>query len=244
MSERKIDDDDDDVSLPSSTTDHKPEDVGERERIEKAGYKVTSDGRVSGGLNLSRAIGDHAYKRKSGLSACEQAITPLPDVRQLTLDERDEFIVVACDGIWNSMSSEQVVQFVRSRLEQKKTLRDICDEVSQSGTREERMKSNLCLSLLQMFLQCLAPNTCGDGTGCDNMTAIIVQFLRPARAKESPLAPSSSINHKRSLSPSVDPSADEENLSPSPQNNKKRKVLQANDDEHEAERTSSLSLLQ
>ena len=28
--------------------DHKPEDPPERSRIEKAGYKVTSDGRVSG----------------------------------------------------------------------------------------------------------------------------------------------------------------------------------------------------
>lgn len=28
----------------------------------------------------------------------------------------------------------------------------------------------------QMFDHCLAPNTLCDGTGCDNMTAIIVQF--------------------------------------------------------------------
>ena len=29
---------------------------------------------------------------------------------------------------------------------------------------------------LQLFHNCLAPNTLGDGTGCDNMTAIIVKF--------------------------------------------------------------------
>lgn len=28
----------------------------------------------------------------------------------------------------------------------------------------------------QLFTNCLAPNTAGDGTGCDNMTAVIVQF--------------------------------------------------------------------
>lgn len=27
-----------------------------------------------------------------------------------------------------------------------------------------------------MFDHCLAPSTMGDGTGCDNMTAIIVRF--------------------------------------------------------------------
>lgn len=42
--------------------DHKPEDKEELERIRKAGGRVTMDGRVNGGLNLSRAIGDHAYK--------------------------------------------------------------------------------------------------------------------------------------------------------------------------------------
>lgn len=29
---------------------------------------------------------------------------------------------------------------------------------------------------MKLFDHCLAPNTLGDGTGCDNMTAIIVQF--------------------------------------------------------------------
>lgn len=43
--------------------DHKPEEIIERNRIVNAGGRVTEDGRVNGGLNLSRAIGDHAYKK-------------------------------------------------------------------------------------------------------------------------------------------------------------------------------------
>jgi protein phosphatase 1G len=39
--------------------DHKPESVIERDRITKAGGCVTVDGRVNGGLNLSRAIGSY-----------------------------------------------------------------------------------------------------------------------------------------------------------------------------------------
>nr|CAD7204196.1 unnamed protein product [Timema douglasi] len=39
--------------------DHKPEDDVEMERIVKAGGKVTGDGRVNGGLNLSRALGTY-----------------------------------------------------------------------------------------------------------------------------------------------------------------------------------------
>lgn len=47
--------------------DHKPEDKIEHDRIVKAGGKVTNDGRVNAGLNLSRAIGDHAYKMVKSL---------------------------------------------------------------------------------------------------------------------------------------------------------------------------------
>jgi len=81
--------------------DHKPEDDIERNRVEKAGGKVTPDGRVNGGLNLSRAIGDHAYKDNPNVSDREQMITALPDVKTISLEfPSDEFMVIACDGIW------------------------------------------------------------------------------------------------------------------------------------------------
>lgn len=38
--------------------DHKPTDPPELERIAKAGGQVGIDGRVNGGLNLTRAIGN------------------------------------------------------------------------------------------------------------------------------------------------------------------------------------------
>merc|ERR1719192_395685 len=76
--------------------DHKPEDEPEKERINKAGGKVTMDGRVNGGLNLSRAIGDHAYKKNKSLPLTEQMISPSPDVRTLRIDPAtDPFMVLA-----------------------------------------------------------------------------------------------------------------------------------------------------
>lgn len=41
------------------------------------------------------------------------------------------------------------------------------------------MTVSLIFIISQLFHNCLAPNTIGDGTGCDNMTAIIVKF-KPA----------------------------------------------------------------
>ncbi|XP_045491017.1 probable protein phosphatase 2C 58 isoform X2 [Colias croceus] len=137
--------------------DHKPEDAPELERITKAGGKVSNEGRINGGLNLSRAIGDHSYKQNKDLDATEQMITALPDVKTLTIEpEKDQFMVLACDGIWNFMSSQDVCDFILPRLaEGREKLSQICEE---------------------MFDHCLAPSTMGDGTGCDNMTAIIVRF--------------------------------------------------------------------
>lgn len=79
--------------------DHKPEDELEMLRITAAGGKVTQDGRVNGGLNLSRAIGDHAYKQNKEMSDKEQMITALPDIKVQEIDVRDEFMVLACDGM-------------------------------------------------------------------------------------------------------------------------------------------------
>jgi len=137
--------------------DHKPTDEVETDRITKAGGKVTEDGRVNGGLNLSRALGDHSYKKVTNLSDREQMISALPDIKSMVLTNQDEFMVIACDGIWNSLTSQEVIDFVKMRIDHEKelTLSQICEE---------------------LFDHCLAPHTMGDGTGCDNMTCIIVRF--------------------------------------------------------------------
>jgi len=46
--------------------DHKPSNQNERNRIERAGGKV-SNGRINGGLNMSRSLGDFAYKQNENL---------------------------------------------------------------------------------------------------------------------------------------------------------------------------------
>uniref|UniRef100_T1J692 protein-serine/threonine phosphatase n=1 Tax=Strigamia maritima TaxID=126957 RepID=T1J692_STRMM len=138
--------------------EHKPEDDVERKRIENAGGKVSAEGRVNNGLNVSRAIGDHSYKRDEKLDASEQLIIAVPDVRSLKIDScREEFMVIACDGVWNCMSSQSVVDFVRKRIADRGKVSTICEELLDA---------------------CLSPSKSGNGTGCDNMTCIVVKFKR------------------------------------------------------------------
>lgn len=51
------------------SVDHKPNDVGEKARIEAAGSEVNADGRVDGNLNLSRSLGDLKSKHRPHLKA-------------------------------------------------------------------------------------------------------------------------------------------------------------------------------
>ena len=44
--------------------------------------------------------GDHSYKKTDGLSPAEQMISAVPDVKVLDLQSGDEFMIIACDGIW------------------------------------------------------------------------------------------------------------------------------------------------
>ena len=46
----------------------------------------------------------------------------------------------------------------------------------------------------QLFEHCLAPDTMGDGTGCDNMTAVIVKFKPVFSTLKNVITNGSSVN--------------------------------------------------
>ena len=98
-----------------STRDHKPVVPAEKERIQKAGGSVMVQ-RVNGSLAVSRALGDYEYKNVEGRGPCEQLVSPEPEIFVRDRDEHDEFLVLACDGIWDVMTNEDLCEFIYSRL--------------------------------------------------------------------------------------------------------------------------------
>eukprot|EP00252_Welwitschia_mirabilis_P024223 TRINITY_DN7105_c0_g1_i1.p1 TRINITY_DN7105_c0_g1~~TRINITY_DN7105_c0_g1_i1.p1 ORF type:complete len:337 (+),score=75.30 TRINITY_DN7105_c0_g1_i1:360-1370(+) len=124
--------------------DHKPELEHERERIIRAGGFIHA-GRVNGSLNLARAIGDMEFKQNKFLPVDKQIVTADPDIAVVELCEDDEFMVLACDGIWDVMTSQQVVDFVQIYLNIDDKLSTVCERVltkclapsTASGAREE-----------------------------------------------------------------------------------------------------------
>lgn len=136
--------------------DHKPELPGELDRIRKAGG-VVEDGRVMGNLNLSRSIGDLEYKKNNSIPQKDQMITAFPEVRIEQLRETDQFLVLACDGVWDMLTSQECVQFVGQRIGSK----------------------GLVMIAEETLDRCLAPDIASSGgLGCDNTTIVIVELKR------------------------------------------------------------------
>ncbi|XP_015421961.1 PREDICTED: protein phosphatase 1A isoform X2 [Myotis davidii] len=111
------------------TQDHKPNNPLEKERIQNAGGSVMIQ-RVNGSLAVSRALGDFDYKCVHGKGPTEQLVSPEPEVHDIERSEEDDqFIILACDGIWDVMGNEELCDFVRSRLEVTDDLEKVCNEV-------------------------------------------------------------------------------------------------------------------
>lgn len=112
-----------------STQDHKPIIPAEKERIQKAGGSVMIQ-RVNGSLAVSRALGDYEYKNVEGKGPCEQLVSPEPEIFVEKRDnDKDEFLVLACDGVWDVMSNEDLCDFIRSRLSLTDDLENITNQV-------------------------------------------------------------------------------------------------------------------
>eukprot|EP00931_Biecheleriopsis_adriatica_P103293 TRINITY_DN78148_c0_g1_i1.p1 TRINITY_DN78148_c0_g1~~TRINITY_DN78148_c0_g1_i1.p1 ORF type:complete len:420 (+),score=69.83 TRINITY_DN78148_c0_g1_i1:63-1322(+) len=99
--------------------DHSPQVPAEERRIEAAGGHVVvceTVGRVDGRLAVSRALGDFKYKARSDLAADKQKVIAVPDVKEVVVGNHDEYVVIGSDGIFNVLSSEELVSMLgRSR---------------------------------------------------------------------------------------------------------------------------------
>jgi serine/threonine protein phosphatase PrpC len=88
----------------------------EQDRIQKAGGTVSMR-RVNGDLAVSRALGDFVYKTSSQLPAEQQQVSPEPEfVVHERSATKDQFLVLACDGIWDVMENEQVGEYIQAKV--------------------------------------------------------------------------------------------------------------------------------
>lgn len=159
--------------------DHKPDDEAEERRIYEAGGFVRGS-RVEGDLAVSRGLGDFRFKedaiyeamdmnpvsfsnygnengrKRKGtmgnvVSPQDQKVSPLPDIIvQNRNPDLDEFIVVACDGIFDVQTNHECISMTA--------------EIFQDGEKDMGL---VCEEILDI---------CLEKGSKDNMTALVVKF--------------------------------------------------------------------
>jgi serine/threonine protein phosphatase PrpC len=100
------------LALPL-TKDHKPFWPEEQKRIKNLGGKIQFDGhdwRIKD-LSVSRAFGDFD---------ATPYVTHIPELYRYKIDKSDKFIVLACDGLWDVLTNEEVVNFILTNSQSKK----------------------------------------------------------------------------------------------------------------------------
>ncbi|MFW6142958.1 MAG: PP2C family serine/threonine-protein phosphatase [Desulfovermiculus sp.] len=92
------------------TTDHRVDDEQERQRIFEAGGIIEGSYVMHGtsGLMPTRTLGDAGFE--------EAGVTFSPYVRTTQRSSRDEWIIAACDGLFDAMANHEVAQTVRDAL--------------------------------------------------------------------------------------------------------------------------------
>jgi serine/threonine protein phosphatase PrpC len=128
--------------------DHKPSNIVERRRIKDAGGFVKKK-RVDGDLAVSRAFGDFCMKSNISLHPSQQKVIVDPDFLVYPRDlAGDEFIILACDGVWDVATNETCSDFVQNLLSEGEIdLGSICEEALDTCL-ERRSRDNMTMMLV------------------------------------------------------------------------------------------------
>lgn len=143
-----------------ATTDHKPVNPLEKERIQNAGGSVMIQ-RVNGSLAVSRALGDFEYKNVEGKGPCEQLVSPEPEIFVEDRNVDDQFMVLACDGIWDVMTNDDLCSFIEHKMKIVSSLEEVCNQVVDTclnkvsvlfGLESITLSDNFFFSFMPTFL--------------------------------------------------------------------------------------------
>ena len=159
-----------------ATEDHKPNTETEKKRIKNAGgeiyqtftyFPLRQNGReieapwrvLPGRLSVSRTFGDVEAKdpKFGGIGGVVMA---LPDITEFDLDDEFNFMVIGCDGIFDVLSNEEILECVKIVLNEKKV-----EEINEDNIHD------LCGDFAGMIVKGAIAKDSSDNVSC-----IVVPF--------------------------------------------------------------------
>jgi serine/threonine protein phosphatase PrpC len=153
-----------DIKAVALSIDDKPSRPDEYKRIKKAkgaaiGNRVY---RLNDSISVSRAIGDPTYtdikfeasEKESKIIEWNEWVTCEATVVKNKFTHPDEFILLGCDGVFDCISNEAAVEFIKTRL---KTLRSSTKHITSKDL------DTICVSLIEHIS---SHRSFGDNTTC------------------------------------------------------------------------------
>jgi serine/threonine protein phosphatase PrpC len=150
-------------------------------RINQAGGYIAR-GRALGSLAVSRALGDGDMKRQ-----VPGAVIADPELQTVPLRETDEFILCACDGVWDVMSSQDAIDFVRMRLRGKATGKGIGQGRARSKRKNPRSEHDGGSEMndkLSEICEALVHECINVRRSTDNVSVLLVCFQSAEQEKQ------------------------------------------------------------
>ena len=139
--------------------DQKPDREDEAKRIIEAGGRIDDNcGQVKRvwfqhedkpGIAMTRSVGDKASKKIG--------VTHLPEFVTRKICVRDRFVIIASDGVWDYISSEEAVDIVRKQWETRKS-EACCEALLKEAIRRWNEYSDVVddISIIVVFLKAKA----------------------------------------------------------------------------------------
>jgi protein phosphatase PTC1 len=125
------------------TYDHKGSDEHESKRITNLGG-IMINNRVNGVLAVTRSLGDTYMK---------ELVTGAPYTTETVLRHDDEFIIVACDGLWDVCNDSTAVELIRHIKDPKEASQTLVDYALENFSTD-----NLTCMVIRLNQDAVSPN--------------------------------------------------------------------------------------
>ena len=159
-----------------ATEDHKPNTETEKRRIKLAGgeiyqtitlFPLRQNGKeieppwrvLPGRLSVSRTFGDIEAK-ETKFGGIPGVVLALPDITEIELDNEFNFMVIGCDGIFDVLSNEEILECIKIVLKEKNV-----KEIKEDDVHE------LCGDFAAMIVKSAIAKDSSDNVSC-----IVVSF--------------------------------------------------------------------
>eukprot|EP00727_Mastigamoeba_balamuthi_P001979 m51a1_g11779 hypothetical protein (1094) ;mRNA; r:284242-288790 len=118
------------------STDHKATEPTENRRLKDAGALVHMN-RLLGVLAVSRSLGDFEIKKaaRDQSDPTKSVLIPTPEIRVRDVQEGDRYLILASDGVWDAVSSDNAAELVICAVEDVPSIKAAAEKLVETAAK-------------------------------------------------------------------------------------------------------------